>query len=83
MGFTIIKEQPKQYFEVRFIAAFMKYSFFVNARKNMRNTPKVCFNCNHHLKDEETIYLGIMNRGKNRIFCESCGKNIESQIGKE
>lgn len=57
---------------------FMDFKVFVEARKDMRNTPKTCFVCNHKFTDNETIYIAPVMRDKNRIVCADCAKKINS-----
>lgn len=58
---------------------FMDFKTFIDARKDMRNTPKICFVCNHKFADDETIYLAQVKRDKNRIVCEHCATKINNQ----
>lgn len=55
---------------------FMKFETFVEARKDMRNTPKTCFVCNHKFGNDETIYIASVIHDKNRIVCAHCAETI-------
>ena len=79
MSFTITKTTTKTY-KVTFCRPFMEYNKFVDARKGMRHTPKVCFCCGRKFKDDEMIYLGMIAKHKNEIFCKDCGEEIIKTI---
>lgn len=72
----VIEKQVTNKYEVIDMLRFMKYDFFTNARKGMRNTPHTCFRCGHKFVGSDWIYLGVVKGDKNRIFCETCGEHI-------
>lgn len=82
MKFVIEKHSVKRY-EIIDMIPFMKYDFFTDARKGMRHTPQTCFRCGHKFVDSDMIYLGVVKGDKNRIFCESCGKEISKKLESE
>lgn len=76
----VIEKQVTNKYEVIDMVKFMKYDFFVNARKGMRSTPHTCFRCGRKFNEKEWIYLGVIKKQLNKIFCESCGEHIRTLL---
>ena len=76
----IIQRVIRKKYEVTDIVKFMTYCIFRGTRKGMKHTPTECFKCGHKFDDKDFIYLGVVKGDKNRIFCDSCAKEIENKL---
>ena len=81
MGYEITKVITRHY-NVTFCRPFMEYGKFRSYRRGMR-TASTCFCCGRKLKEDETIYLGGVEKQLNQIFCEECGKKIINYLKDE
>lgn len=79
MSYIIEKHITCRY-EVLDIFPFLDYKTFADARRGLMQTPNKCFNCGHVFLSEDKTYLGVIKHGRNRIFCEECGKHISSKL---
>ena len=56
-------------YDVYAICKFILASTLFSVNKKVRHT---CFKCNHKFQDDDVIYLGLIKKHKNEIFCEKC-----------
>ena len=77
-AYKITKVTTRNYY-VTYVRPFMDYKTF----SSVRSSPSTCFCCGRKLKEDETIYLGAVEKQLNQIFCEECGKKIEKSIKDE
>ena len=65
-------------YDVYAICKFILASTLFSVNKKVRHT---CFKCNHKFQDDDVIYLGLIKKHKDEIFCEKCANEIAEVIG--
>lgn len=65
-------------YEVYAICEFMHAGKLFAVNKKVRNT---CFKCNHKFQDDDVVYLGLIKKHKDEIFCEKCASQLPHPKG--
>ena len=65
-------------YDVYAICEFILARTLFSANKKVRHT---CFKCGHKLQDDHVVYIGLIKKHKNEIFCEKCANEIAEVIG--